>query len=206
MADGRTPEPTFTRAQPPQVLSDDVQSFLGTTKFYREGRPLNIHQVLSNHPRAAQALNRFLDWGDEAVLSSRERRLLILRTSVLTGCQYEWDIHSQQGVRSGDIKADELDFLQSPQVDDPSLSERDQALLTVTDSVCRTNTMSDREWDSVRVILTTQDIIEALIVVGNYRLCAGLINSLAIPLEGDLGDGSPDGPLADQAFETEVKR
>ena len=94
---------TFPRMRPPATVTEETRRFLQETKFYREGRPLYAHQVLSNHPRAAKSLNRFLDWGEDAVLSQRERRMLILRTSKRTRCAYEWEVHSQQGQKAGDV-------------------------------------------------------------------------------------------------------
>src|SRR5690242_3573595 len=64
----------FPRVPPPDRYDESMLAFLRTTKFYDQGRPLNAHQVLSHHPPAGRSLNRFLDWGDDAVLSARERR------------------------------------------------------------------------------------------------------------------------------------
>jgi alkylhydroperoxidase family enzyme len=172
-------------------VTDETQTFLRSTKFYRQGRPLHAHQILSNHPRAAQSLNRFLDWGDEALLSPRERRILILRTSVLTRCEYEWGVHSRQGQLAGDVTSDEIGALQNPSFG-ASWSQREQVLLCVADAICRTDTLSDDQWALVSSILSPGDIIESLIVIGYYRMCAGLINAVGVPSEGDLGPGGPD--------------
>src|SRR4029077_17048450 len=98
----------FPRVPPPARYDESMAAFLRTTKFYVQGRPLNAHQVLSNHPPAGRSLNRFLDWGDEAVLSARERRLLILRTAGHARCEYELSVHRQQGVRNGDVSREEV--------------------------------------------------------------------------------------------------
>jgi 4-carboxymuconolactone decarboxylase len=183
----------FPRMQPPDKIDEDTQAFLSTTKFFREGRPLNSHQVFSNHPRAARALNRFLDWGDEAVLSSRERRMLVLRTSMRANCPYEWGVHSQQAIRTGDLDAPELEMLGEESLQECSWSERELALLRTADNVCETDTLSDSQWKAVAAALDSPDIIEALIVIGYYRMCAGLINAVGVPEEGDLSQTGPDG-------------
>jgi 4-carboxymuconolactone decarboxylase len=178
----------FPRMHPPATVGDDTQRFLQQTKFYREGRPLYVHQVLSNHPRAAKSLNRFLDWEEDAVLSARERRMLILRTSKRTRCDYEWGVHSQQGERAGDVSTQEIAGLDQDPLPPSLWSERERTLLELADSLCRSDTLTDDEWIRTSRVLSAQDIIEALIVVGYYRMCAGLVNAVGVPNEGDLAE------------------
>jgi 4-carboxymuconolactone decarboxylase len=185
---------TFPRMRPPATVTEDTQRFLQETKFYREGRPLYAHQVLSNHPRAAKSLNRFLDWGEDAVLSQRERRMLILRTSKRTRCAYEWEVHSQQGQKAGDVSPQETTALDQDPLPPVPWSERERALLELADSVCRSDSLTDEEWIRTSKVLSAQDIIEALVVVGYYRMCAGLINAVGVPGEGDLGWHPGEGP------------
>ena len=185
---------TFPRMRPPATVTEETRRFLQETKFYREGRPLYAHQVLSNHPRAAKSLNRFLDWGEDAVLSQRERRMLILRTSKRTRCAYEWEVHSQQGQKAGDVSPQETTALDQDPLPPLPWSERERALLELADSVCRSDSLTDEEWIRTSKVLSAQDIIEALVVVGYYRMCAGLINAVGVPGEGDLGWNPGEGP------------
>jgi alkylhydroperoxidase family enzyme len=179
--------PIFPRAQPPQHYTDEMVAFLRTTKFYDSGRALYAHQVLSNHPPAGRSLNRFLDWGPEAVLSGRERRLLIIRTAVRTRCPYELSVHRQQGLATGDLVADEvaaLDHDARPPC--PTISSREGALLDIADALCSADTLTDEQWDSAVSALSVPDVIECLVVVGYYRMCCGLMNALGVPDEGEL--------------------
>jgi 4-carboxymuconolactone decarboxylase len=73
-------------------------------------------------------------------------------------------------------------------------SERERALLELADSVCRSDSLTDEEWIRTSKVLSAQDIIEALVVVGYYRMCAGLINAVGVPGEGDLGWHPGEGP------------
>jgi alkylhydroperoxidase family enzyme len=177
--------PSFPRLQPPERFDEAMGAFLRSTKFYRDGQPLNAHRLLALHPPAGRALNRFLDWGEEAVLSPRERRLLILRTSRRTGCTYEWKIHADQGVRHGELSVGEV-----AAVDGDGSTEhwppRERALLAVADAICARDTLDDSEWAQVSAVLSGPELIEALCIVGYYRMCAGLINALAVPDEGEL--------------------
>ena len=179
--------PLFRRAQPPAHYTDEMVAFLRTTKFYDSGRALYAHQVLSNHPPAGRSLNRFLDWGSEAVLSARERRLLILRTASLAHCSYELGVHRQQGLSRGEMQPDEIQALDhDPRLPSPTLSARERALLDIADALCRTDTLSDEQWADAVSTLPIADIIECLVVVGYYRMCCGLMNALAVPDEGPL--------------------
>jgi alkylhydroperoxidase family enzyme len=179
--------PEFPRVRPPGHYDESMLAFLRTTKFYDQGRPLNAHQVLSNHPPAGRSLNRFLDWGDDAVLSARERRLLILRTASRARCEYELSVHRQQGVRNGDVSTEEVSALDAGLMPVPeSLSPRELALLAIADAICRTDTLDEEQWTAAVRVLTVQDIIECLVVVGYYRMCSGVMNALAVPPEGDM--------------------
>jgi alkylhydroperoxidase family enzyme len=179
--------PIFPRVQPPVEYTDAMQAFLRTTKFYDQGRPLNAHQVLSNHPPAGRSLNRFLDWGDEAVLGQRERRLLILRTATRTRCDYERGVHRQQALRNGELTELEVVALDAdPIAVLPTFAHREQALLAIADAVCRTDTLSDHEWAAAVDVLSIPEIIECLVVVGYYRMCSGLMNALGVPGEGEM--------------------
>jgi alkylhydroperoxidase family enzyme len=179
--------PLFGRAQPPAHYTDEMVAFLRTTKFYDSGRALYAHQVLSNHPPAGRSLNRFLDWGPEAALTGRERRLLILRTAVLAHCGYEFGVHRQQGLSTRELQPDEIEALESdPRLPCSTLSAREGALLDTADALCRTDTLSDEQWAHAASMLSIADIIECLVVVGYYRMCSGLMNALGVPDEGEL--------------------
>jgi len=179
--------PLFRRAQPPAHYTDEMVAFLRTTKFYDSGRALYAHQVLSNHPPAGRSLNRFLDWGSEAVLNARERRLLILRTAALARCSYEFGVHRQQGLSSRELQPDEVEALDhDPRLSSPTLSAREGALLEIADALCSTDTLTDEQWARAASVLSIADIIECLVVVGYYRMCSGLMNALAVPDEGEL--------------------
>lgn len=185
----------YRRVRPPDHLDESMLAFLRTTKFYDQGRPLNAHQLLSHHPAAGRSLNRFLDWGDQAVLSARERRLLILRTASLARCEYELSVHRQQGVRSGDVSPDEVVALEVESRPWPSsVTPREVALLAIADAICRTDTLDDEQWATAAGALTVPDIIECLIVVGYYRMCSGIMNALAVPPEGDLSPTATAAP------------
>jgi alkylhydroperoxidase family enzyme len=190
----------FPRVPPPDRYDESMLAFLRTTKFYDQGRPLNAHQVLSHHPPAGRSLNRFLDWGDDAVLSARERRLLILRTASRTRCEYELSVHRQQGVRSGDMSPEEVSALEVDPMPVPdSLSPRELALLAIADAICRTDTLDDEQWTAAVSVLTVQDIIECLIIVGYYRMCSGVMNALAVPPEDDMSPTATAAPSGDGA-------
>ena len=183
--------PIFPRAQPPEHYTDEMVAFLRTTKFYDSGRALYAHQVLSNHPPAGRSLNRFLDWGPEAVLSARERRMLIVRTAVRTRCPYELSVHRQQGLSSGDLVPDEVAALDhDPRLPCATLSSREGALLDIADALCNADTLTDEQWKAAASAVSVADIIECLVVVGYYRMCCGLMNALGVPDEGELSPPS----------------
>ena len=185
----------YPRMQPPEQVDERMLAFLRTTKFYERGRPLYAHQILSNHPRAGVALNRWLDWGDDVVLSGRERRMLILRTAAATSCSYEFNVHRRQGISTGDLAASEADELAVDAAPKAiTWTPRELALLAIGDAVCSTDTLSDDQWRAACVHLAPTDIIECLCVIGYYRMCCAMMNVLAVPDEGDVTSATLTAP------------
>jgi 4-carboxymuconolactone decarboxylase len=143
-----------------------------------------VFDALLHHPRAMTSLRGFLEWGDEAVLSRRERELLILRTVASTECSQELSVHRVVAVGDGLISASELGRALSVDVDS-NWSKRESLLLLTTDAICQTDTLSDELWLEAVAHFRADEIIEALVVIGYYRMVSGLQNGLGVPAESD---------------------
>ena len=175
----------FPRLEPPAAVDDEMAEFLATTKLAVAGRALKLHQVLAHHPRAGIALNGFLEWGPDAVLSTRDRRLIILRTAANAACSYELGIHRWLGIATGDVTPDEVEELVvvGGSIGGRLWSDRERVLVNVTDAVCHRDTLDDDQWSAASAELSEAVLIECLMVSGFYRMCAILANALGVPDE-----------------------
>jgi len=175
----------------PPEMTAELEALLRSSKLYREGQPLLVFNALMHHPQAMRALARRLNWGSDAVLNVRERELTILRTVARVRCVQEISVHRVVAEHSAGVSWSEV-ATALRESDAASFGARESALLAIADAVCATDTLSDAQWSSVSTVLTVPEIIEALMVVGYYRLVGGMQNALGVPAEEDfvLPDGS----------------
>jgi AhpD family alkylhydroperoxidase len=107
-------------------------------------------------------------------LKDRERELLILRTAWNTGCGYEWNSHTSvaRGIGLSDSEITSV-------ADGPGSSEWDpfdSSLLQAADELYTTSRVSDTVWSMLETRLSKRQLVEVLILVGNYTMIAYLVN------------------------------
>jgi 4-carboxymuconolactone decarboxylase len=121
-------------------------------------------------------------------LPPRVRELLILRTAWNCRSEYEFGQHTVIGQAVG-LSAEEITRIASP---DPrqGWSTPDAAVLVAADELHETATVSDATWSALRESLDGPQIIEFLMVAGQYHLVAFCANALRI----DLDEGLPGLP------------
>lgn len=109
----------------------------------------------------------------------RDRELAILRVAWRTRSAYEWGNHVLAALGGGVPDADVT------AVADPSAtwSDADAALLRAVDELCADDCLTDGTWAALARTRDDGELIELLLVVGYYRLMAGVLNSLGVPVE-----------------------
>jgi alkylhydroperoxidase family enzyme len=152
---------------------------------------MNIFTTLAHHPRL---LKRWSQFGGVLLyrgeLAHRDRELLILRTAYHCGADYEWGQHVRIGLDAG-VTAEEIAAIATPTgADDPGWSADDAALLRAADELHADAHISDATWATLAARLSTQQLIEVCMVVGQYHLVAFTLNSLGVQREDGV-DGLP---------------
>lgn len=141
----------------------------------------NIFSTFVRHPGL---FRRWLPFGGKLLsgkLPARDRELLILRTAVNCGSDYEWGQHTQIG-RAAGITPAELDRIQ----EGPDAWEGfDALLLRAADELHEASTLSDSTWGALAEVYDERQLIEVPMVVGHYHLVAYTLNSLGVQLESD---------------------
>jgi alkylhydroperoxidase family enzyme len=64
-----------------------------------------------------------------------------------------------------------------------SFSERQRALLAVSDELLARRALSDTTWSAVQATLGNREAIELCLLIGNYQGLASTISGLAIQIE-----------------------
>ncbi len=123
-------------------------------------------------------------------LDRRLTEALILRTAWLCGSRYEWTQHTAIGRRAG-LTPEQIEAIGA----DPGselLDEEIRRLLPIVPELLERHALSPETYDSLAAQLPPARILEAVMLVGNYAMLAGALNSFGVPLEKawDRGQGS----------------
>ncbi|MGZ8667531.1 MAG: carboxymuconolactone decarboxylase family protein [Solirubrobacterales bacterium] len=150
--------------------------------------PLNIFRMLAH---ADTAFRPWLRWG-AALLGQLEldpvlRELAILRVARLTpGAEYEWVQHvpifEAVGGRSEQVAALERDEDEAE-----CFSDEEQAVIAFTTEVVRDARAGDRSFAAVSGFLAPREIVELLMVIGNYMLVARVMATAELEIDPPAG-------------------
>jgi AhpD family alkylhydroperoxidase len=111
-------------------------------------------------------------------ISRLETELVINRVAHLRECGYEMDHHSRIGRRFGVTKELLAQVKEGPEA--LGLSERHRTILTATDELLGTKNLSDATWSALAGEFDERQLIEFLLLVGQYDGLATTIETLRI--------------------------
>jgi alkylhydroperoxidase family enzyme len=152
------------------------------------GGEMNIFTTLARHPKLLKRWSAFggtlLAGGD---LPAREREIVILRTGANCRSDYEWGQHVRIGKDAG-LTHDEITrIFDGP---DAGWSDEDRALIVAADELHHDSRISDETWAQLRARYSDKQLIELLMVVGQYHLVSFTLNSLGVQREAGV-EGFP---------------
>jgi AhpD family alkylhydroperoxidase len=114
-------------------------------------------------------------------LARADAELVILRVAHLRGCEYELQHHRRIAKRRG-RDADVQDKIFG-WPDAEGLTDRDKALLTATDEIIDTRTLSPQTWQWLSRHLDRRQLIEFVTLAGQYDALAATLVTLKVPLD-----------------------
>lgn len=143
--------------------------------------PPNVFTTLARAPDLFRGFIAFGAAMRAGRLSARVRELVILRTAHNAGSDYEWTHHVPMA-RAAGAGDDEIESLRRP------LSEGDwpadeAAVLRAADELYFDATLSEEAWRDLRAVFGDAEVIELIMLVGEYRLLAMALSALRIQLE-----------------------
>jgi alkylhydroperoxidase family enzyme len=121
-------------------------------------------------------------------LSPRVREIVILRVAWRVGSVYEWGQHVRIGLASG-LSQDEIDSLATDDAG-AAWSDEERLAVTATDELMADVDLTDATWDAALATWGEQDLMELIILAGNYRMLAGFLNAARVELDEGL-EGFP---------------
>ncbi len=154
---------------------------------------LNIFRVLLRHPALAQRLSGLLMMLlVQGKLDRRLRELLIMRLGWATASEYEWAQHWRVARELG-IPHEDLLALRDWRSSD-RFGDADRAVLAATDETLETGAISPETWELCRAhVGGTEELLELVAAIGNWRMISSLLRSLEIPIEAEMESWPPDG-------------
>lgn len=169
-----------SRPRIPYADLDDAQVAAGLS---RDGKPLNLFRMLGHHSRLLTLLSRvggtFLFRG---TLPEFDRELVILRSAWTTGSDYEF----RQHIAMSDQLGLDVARLRAIASGDEAGTSDEVLLVAIVDELGTDDHLSEPTWSSLAALYTYEQIVEVIAMVGFYRLLAGILNTLRVPVEDDL--------------------
>ncbi len=141
----------------------------------------NIFATLVRHPGLFRKWLPFAGKLLGGKLPPRERELVILRTGWRCRSEYEWGQHVLIAGALG-VSDNELHRVQAGP-EEPGWSRFDAALLRAADELHDHSCISDPTWSALAGRYDDRQLIELLMLVGQYHLVAFTLNSLGVERE-----------------------
>jgi alkylhydroperoxidase family enzyme len=150
--------------------------------------PLNIFLMMAN---AETAFRPWLRWGasllGELELDPLLRELAILRVARLTPhAEYEWVQHVPLATAVG-ASDEQVATLERDEVDADCFSGDERLVLRFTTEVVRDAQASDATLEELGAILSPREIVELLMVIGQYMMVARVMATTRMEIDEPAG-------------------
>jgi alkylhydroperoxidase family enzyme len=171
----RTDDPAIARSRWQRLA-------IGVARRATRGRSYQFLRVLSIDRRLFRPFLAFnMRLMPRGRLDRRDTEALILRTAWLCGSRYEWTQHRAIGMRAG-LSAEQIKAIAA----DPgseALSEPTRRLLAIVPELLDDHAVAEPTYAALAATFTPAEILEAVMLVGNYTMLAGALNTFGVPLE-----------------------
>ena len=149
------------------------------------GNVQNIFRTLANHEKLAK---RWLVFANhilaKTTLSPRDREIAILRAGWLAGSPYEWGQHVIIGKNAG-LSEEEIEAIKQG-AESKVWEEHDRYILNAADELHTDVFITDETWAGLAKTYNTQQLMDLIFTCGQYRMLAGALNSIGVPLDDDI--------------------
>lgn len=169
-----------------KIPSAQEQSFLfkivgKVAKWFGRDEVPDVFKVLSVNSRLFWAwlyfASRLMPYGK---LSGRERELVILRVAWLCRCRYEWGQHIELGLKNGLTSKDVVAVSVGASA---FHDEQETSLMLACDELINQQLISETTWQILSKFYSEKMLIEISMLIGNYQMLAGYLNSMGLKLE-----------------------
>ncbi len=157
-----------------------------------DGRPLNIHSLMANHPSLLHAWWDFRNYSVRGgSLDQRDRELVILRVAIHMRSWYEWASHVDRGLAAG-LTIEEIDRVrQGPEA--AEWSEHDRLLLQSVDELIAGRSIRAATREKLADHFDANQLMDIIAIHGMYITIGCMINTWGLDIDDHIqGDYPPD--------------
>jgi alkylhydroperoxidase family enzyme len=166
------------RTDPPPEVAEILDKGLR-----HDGRPLNAAATIAHHPRLLKRFTVFAGlFLTHSVLPARDRELLTLRSAYLMRSDYYFGHHVNTAAAAG-LTEEQIRAVATFTAEDPSWTDRDRLLIDVADELLADVELSEPTWQRLRAVYQDDEAVEAVMLIGFYRMLGGFVNTLGVQRE-----------------------
>lgn len=147
-------------------------------------QPLRLFRTMARNPRVLQRLfaGNLLDKGSIAI---RDREIMILRTCIRCGSEYEWGVHVAFFAKHAGLSDAQIASLTGNGPASDVWPAGEELLIRLADELHDTASVSDALWDRLTEHFMPEQMLELIALAGYYHTIAFITNALHIESEDD---------------------
>ncbi len=190
------PMPRIDPVEPPYAA--DVQADFDT--LMRGAPPLLLFRTVARNPRVLQ---RMMAGGllDRGSIPLRARELMILRTCVRCGAEYEWGVHVAAFGAKAQWTPEQLQSSVHGDAGGGCWTDEDRLVLRLADELHTTNSVGERLWQQASAHFAAAQLVELVMLAGLYHAVSFMVNACGVQHESFAPrfPPAPPGPGAQRA-------
>jgi alkylhydroperoxidase family enzyme len=148
--------------------------------------PIALFRTVVKNLPMAQAMTA---WGSYELsrslsLSLRDREIVIDRTCVRCGCEYEWGVHVAFFAEKARLDRDQIRSLTHGDAEDPCWTvQRDRLLIRAVDELCDRRDIDDDLWQALHHEFDDCELLDLTMLCGWYHAISFTARAARVPLE-----------------------
>lgn len=157
---------------------------------------LNVYRTMAHHPALLRA---WADFRNHVVLGNalgpQFSEVVILRTGVRLGSDYEWSHHVLRGRQAGLTDA----RIASIRGGAEGMAPQDRILCAAVDRLFDHDALDGETLAALAGLVGPQGVLDVMATVAHYRLLGAILLSFGVPLDADAAAALAAAPLAAEA-------
>jgi 4-carboxymuconolactone decarboxylase len=143
-------------------------------------RPVHVQGTLAHSPQLMRQVSAFGSaLFQDALISPREREIVVLRVGWRCESRYEFGQHTMFGRAAGLTDTEIARLAGGP----GQWSREDAALVAMVDELCECNDITEPTWVELTRVYSPRQLVELVLLAGYYRMVSGLLNAAGVELE-----------------------